>query len=268
MATGGPMEPSQIVWVLNPDVMNPALLNAYCPSIAQTVDIERVLDGRPFAAGLEVSGKAVSPLTAPRSVPTQSLHPLFPGPTTPFVGPQTDIFELYNPNCGFLAPLEATEPNALRRSSRLLRNTQSASQEVTTHEMENPSEPHLPLVRNTDESTQTQYSDILNSANMEHNSPIDKDEEIYNWFTSIHNSWMGHRRLKQSLELLRLRGHIWPTMKADVSRFISTCPTCQKLDVRRIEVQTHPYTTSTYQPHKCLNIDTFVLNQPDMVILP
>jgi len=264
-ATGEPMEPSQMVWVNNPDLMNPALLNAYCHSIAQTVNIELESEGRPFASVLEVSGTAVSPLTAPRSVPTQALHPLFPGPTTPFVGPQTDIFELYNPNCGFLAPLEATEPsgNSLRRSTRLLRNTQSASQEVTTHGMENPSEPHLPLVRNTEESTQTQYSDVLNSANKEQNNPIVRDDEIYNWFTSIHNSWMGHRGLKQSLELLRLRGHIWPTMKADVSRFISTCPTCQKLDVRRIEIQTHPYTTSTYQPHECLNIDTLVLNQPD-----
>ena len=102
--------------------------------------------------------------------------------------------------------------------------------------MEKPSEPHLPLVRNTDELTQTQYSDILNSANMEHNTPIGSDGEIYYWFTSIHNSWMGHRGLKQSLELLRLRGHIWPTMKADMFCFISTYPTCQKLDVRRIEI--------------------------------
>ncbi len=96
-ATGGPQETSQIVWVQHPDVMNPALLNAYCPSLTQTVNIELESDGSPIADGLEVSGTAVSPLTAPRSVPTQSLHPLFPGPTTPFVGPQTDIFELYNP---------------------------------------------------------------------------------------------------------------------------------------------------------------------------
>ncbi len=57
--------------------------------------------------------------------------------------------------------------------------------------MEKPSEPHLPSVRNTDESTQTQYSDILISANKEHNTPIGSDGEIYNWFTSIHNPWMG-----------------------------------------------------------------------------
>ena len=68
-ATGGPQETSEIVWVQRPDVMNPALLNAYCPSLAETVNIELESDGRPFAAVLEVSGTAVSPLTAPRSVP-------------------------------------------------------------------------------------------------------------------------------------------------------------------------------------------------------
>jgi len=202
--TGEPMESSQIVWVQHPDVMKPALLNAYCPSFAQTVDIELESDGRPIASVLEVSGTAVSPLTAPRSVPNQSLHSLFPGPTTPFVGPQTDIFDLYNPNCEFLAPLEAIEPSGdpLRRSTRLLRNTPSASQEVTTHEMEKPSEPKLPLVQNTDESTQAQYSDILNSDNMGHNSAI-----LLCWMKKfiigsplyITRGW----GLKQSLELLR-----------------------------------------------------------------
>ena len=63
-ATGEPTEPSQRVRVLNPDLINSALLNAYCPSFAQTVDIELESDGRPIASVLEVSGTAVSPLTA------------------------------------------------------------------------------------------------------------------------------------------------------------------------------------------------------------
>ena len=69
--------------------------------------------------------------------------------------------------------------------------------------MENPSEPHLPLVRNTDESTQTQYSDVLNSANKEQNNPIVRDEKNYNWFTSIHNSWMGTQAILGASPLTR-----------------------------------------------------------------
>ncbi len=41
------------------------------------------------------------------------------------------------------------------------------------------------------------------------------------------------------------------------------CPTCQKLNVRKLDYQTHPFTTSSYQPHERINVDSLVLNKPD-----
>ncbi len=154
---------------------------------------------------------------------------------------------------GSLAPLDVTEPTAIRRSSRIL-NKQSASQELPSPSLENPTTTQLSV-----ENEQISYAPPSQTVGK---SP-GLSPDVYNWFSSVHNSWMGHRGVRQNLEMLHQRGHMWPTMKADVSNFISMCPTCQKLEVRRIDIQTHPYTTSTYQPHECLNIDTLVLNQPD-----
>ena len=52
-------------------------------------------------------------------------------------------------------------------------------------------------------------------------------------------------------------------MESDVKELISLCPTCQKLSVKKLDYNTHPFTTSTYQPHDRINIDTLDLNQPD-----
>jgi hypothetical protein len=54
-------------------------------------------------------------------------------------------------------------------------------------------------------------------------------------------------------------------MNSDIPKLIMQCPTCQKLNVRRLDYQTHPFTTSTYRPHEQINVDTLVLNQPDKV---
>jgi transposase InsO family protein len=52
-------------------------------------------------------------------------------------------------------------------------------------------------------------------------------------------------------------------MKQDVRTLILHCPVCQKLSVKKLDYQTHPFTASTYQPHSRINMDTLVLNQPD-----
>ena len=48
-----------------------------------------------------------------------------------------------------------------------------------------------------------------------------------------------------------------------MSKKWSRCPTCQKLNVRKVDYQTHPFTTSSYQPHERINVDSLVLNKPD-----
>jgi transposase InsO family protein len=88
-------------------------------------------------------------------------------------------------------------------------------------------------------------------------------DEHQNWFASVHNCWMGHRGSAATLDLLQQRNLVWDTMKQDVRTLILRCPVCQKLSVRRLDYHTHPFTTSTYQPHSRINIDTLVLNQPD-----
>ncbi len=52
-------------------------------------------------------------------------------------------------------------------------------------------------------------------------------------------------------------------MKNDVKEMVLRCPTCQKLNVRKLDYQTHPFTTSSYQPHERINVDSLVLNKPD-----
>ena len=95
-------------------------------------------------------------------------------------------------------------------------------------------------------------------------SPICKtDEQQFKWFTSVHNAWLGHRGLSATLEMLNERGCVWTGMRTDVADMIMKCPTCQKLSVRKLEYQTHPFITSTYRPHECINVDTLVLNQVD-----
>jgi hypothetical protein len=88
-------------------------------------------------------------------------------------------------------------------------------------------------------------------------------DDHYKWFTSVHNCWMGHRGVRATLDLLQQRNYIWNTMNSDVPKLILQCPTCQKLNVRKLDYQTHPFTTATYRPHEQINVDTLVLNQPD-----
>jgi len=65
------------------------------------------------------------------------------------------------------------------------------------------------------------------------------------WFTAVHNCWMGHRGVSATLDSLRQRQCIWNTMKEDVRQMIALCTTCQKLSVKELEYNTHPFTTST-----------------------
>ena len=51
-------------------------------------------------------------------------------------------------------------------------------------------------------------------------------------------------------------------MKDDIEEFIKICPCCQKMSAVKNPVISYTYTTSTYKPMECLNID-FIGPFPD-----
>ena len=51
-------------------------------------------------------------------------------------------------------------------------------------------------------------------------------------------------------------------MKEAIKSFIKNCLCCQKMSAIKIPVNLYTYTTSTYKPMKCLNID-FIGPFPD-----
>ena len=124
--------------------MTSAVSTAYHPSSdTEAIITELISLSRPIIPpDAEVLDKTVSPLTAPNSVPPQTLRPVFPGPTTQSVKPQLDTVLNETNLEGFLAPLDVTEPTATRRSSRIL-NKQSASQELPSPSLENPTTTQL-----------------------------------------------------------------------------------------------------------------------------
>ena len=88
-------------------------------------------------------------------------------------------------------------------------------------------------------------------------------DDVYNMIQSVHNAWCGHAGANTTHQRLKESGHVWINMRQDIRSFIQTCPTCQKLDARKIVYNTHPYVTAAYQPHQRINVDTLVINQKD-----
>jgi hypothetical protein len=82
---------------------------------------------------------------------------------------------------------------------------------------------------------------------------------VYNMIQGVHNAWCGHAGVNTTHQRLKESGHRWVNMRRDIRNFIQICPTCQKLDARKIVYNTHPYVTAAYQPHQRINVDTLVL---------
>ena len=71
-----------------------------------------------------------------------------------------------------------------------------------------------------------------------------------------HNSFVGHGGLERTLRRLRSAGHNWDGMRRQVRRVIWECPVCQKLSAIKVPIQCYPFTTATYEPMECINIDS------------
>jgi transposase InsO family protein len=77
-----------------------------------------------------------------------------------------------------------------------------------------------------------------------------------------HNSLVGHLGVRKTTIRLKNSGHIMPHLRQLVKQFVRQCPVCQKLSAIKFPTYAHPFTTSSYEPMKCLNID-FIGPFPD-----
>ena len=86
--------------------------------------------------------------------------------------------------------------------------------------------------------------------------------EKYTLISSVHNSICGHFGLERTLLRLHKLNHKWLFQRQHVRHFIDHCPCCQKMSKLKTPIHAHGFSTSTYTPMECLNID-FIGPFPD-----
>jgi hypothetical protein len=118
------------------------------------------------------------------------------------------------------------------------------------------------LCRNNMTDSPGEYSDkVILSANIVEKFTLTHVQ--YKTIALVHNSNVGvHFGLDRTLKRLKVIGKVWEFQRQHVRYFIDHCPCCQKLSVLKIPIHAHGFTTSTYTPMECLNID-FVGPFPD-----
>ena len=117
------------------------------------------------------------------------------------------------------------------------------------------------LCYNNMKNSPTEYSE----PEIFHASIIDKfslTDYQYKTIASLHNSHVGHFGLERTLKRLKDVGKTWVFQRQHVRYFIDNCPCCQKMSLLKVPIHAHAFTTSTYTPMECLNID-FVGPFPD-----
>ena len=87
-------------------------------------------------------------------------------------------------------------------------------------------------------------------------------QEKHDIIASHHNAMVGHMGVQSTIKRLTSSNHSWPFLRQHVKHFVRHCPVCQKLSAVKFPTHAHPFTTSTYEPMQCLNID-FVGPFPD-----
>ena len=78
---------------------------------------------------------------------------------------------------------------------------------------------------------------------------------LYSKIGKLHNSKVGHFGVERILKRFQANNDIWKYQRQHVKWFIDHCPCCQKINVLKIPIHAHGFTTSTYSPMDCLNID-------------
>ena len=86
--------------------------------------------------------------------------------------------------------------------------------------------------------------------------------EQYRKIGKLHNSQVGHFGLERTLKRFKDIKDIWVFQRQHIRYFIDHCPCCQKMNMLKLPIHAHHFTTSTYTPMECLNID-FIGPFPD-----
>ena len=84
----------------------------------------------------------------------------------------------------------------------------------------------------------------------------------YSKISKLHSSVVGHFGLERTLRRFKELKNVWQFQRQHVRHFIDNCPCCQKMSMLKIPIHAHGFTTSTYTPMECLNID-FLGSFPD-----
>ena len=88
------------------------------------------------------------------------------------------------------------------------------------------------------------------------------DDQQYRKIGKMHNSLVGHFGLERTLKHFKDVDDIWQFQRQHIRYFIDHCPCCQKMSMLKAPIHAHGFTTSTYTPMECLNID-FIGPFPD-----
>ena len=117
------------------------------------------------------------------------------------------------------------------------------------------------LCRNTMSDSPVEYSseEIL-SANIIEKFKLSRYQ--YQSIAELHNSKVGHFGVDRTMKRLSDIKKKWQFQRQHVKWFIDHCPCCQKMSMLKIPIHAHGFTTSTYTPMECLNVD-FIGPFPD-----
>ena len=113
-----------------------------------------------------------------------------------------------------------------------------------------------------EENIETEYLGICQEfdKNTEYIAPVEEEArslstEVYKLMSKVHNSIVGHLGVERTIKKLIRLDHKWPTMRADVIKFIKECPCCQKMSYLKVPILTSPYTTASLELMKKISMD-------------
>jgi transposase InsO family protein len=102
--------------------------------------------------------------------------------------------------------------------------------------------------------------EIIMAANIIEKFKLSREQ--HHTIGKFHNSEVGHFGLERTFKRLKDSNQTWQFQRQHVRRFIDHCACCQKTSMLKVPIHAHGFSTSTYTPMECLNID-FVGPFPD-----